>query len=530
MTLQNDRIQRLLGLTPAEKQPTGIEGFEHLTIGGLPDGRPTLVCGSSGSGKTVFTMELLYHSAKQFGRPGVFVTLEEPAIDILRNVKRMDWDFEPLIANEQVTFIDGSPDPIHQEVVGTYDLEGLIAQIRYAVNKIGAKLVIIDSIGSLFQEFTDSSVVRREIFRITHYLREMNVISIMTAERLYEYGAVTRHGVEEYVSDNVVILRNVLTAEKVRRTIQILKMRGDQHFKGEYPFTITKQGISIIPLSARELKQASSNRRVSIGNPVLDNMTGGGLFNDSVFLVSGPTGSGKTLLSSTFTGEGCRNGERVLMLAYEESHAQLLRNAHSWGLNFQEWEEKGLLSVVCQYPEAMGLEDHLLMIQRAIETFKPSRLVIDSVSAMERVAPVRFFREFVISLTSYAKDQELCSLFTSTTPKLSGGDSITEAHISTITDAIILLRYIEIEGELRRGIAVIKMRGSQHAKGVYEFTIDDHGMNIGAPITNVRNILLGVPQPMDMAEESRLHGLFEQWHTGEMMADDPNLQAARDQS
>lgn len=505
-------VDSLLGLEPVEKTPTGIEGFELITMGGLPKDRPTLVSGSSGSGKTIFTMELVFRSVAMFDRPAVFFTMEEPAVDIVRNVKRMGWDIDTPLREGRLMIVDLSPEPVPVLETGSYDLEGLMAQVRYVIDRVGAQLVVLDSIGSLFQQFADTSTIRREIFRITHMLRGLGVTTILTAERLSEYGTISRHGVEEFVSDNVIILRNVLKAEKVRRTIQVLKMRGDEHFKGEYPFTIAPGGISILPLSARELKQSSSTARVSTGTPKLDEMAGGGLFRDSVVLVSGPTGGGKTLISGTFAADACRNGERVLLLAYEESHAQLLRNAQSWGMDFQRWENEGLLRVVCQYPEAMGLEDHLLMIQREIEKFKPSRIVMDSLSAMERVGAVRYFREFVIGLTSYTKDKEVCSLFTSATPRLSGGDSITEAHISTITDAIILLRYVEIGGDLRRGVAVIKMRGSQHAKSIYEFTIDSDGMHIGQPFSNVHNIILGMPSVHTEMDAKGLDEIIEDWH------------------
>ena len=505
-------VDALLGLEPVEKIPTGVEGFELITMGGLPRDRPTLVCGSSGSGKTIFTMELVYRSVSEFNRPAVFFTMEEPATDIIRNVKRMGWDIDTPLREGRLMIVDLSPEPVTVLETGSYDLEGLMAQIRYVIDNIGAELVVLDSIGSLFQQFADTATIRREIFRVTHLLRGLGVTTILTAERLSEYGTISRHGVEEFVSDNVIILRNVLKAEKVRRTVQVLKMRGDEHFKGEYPFTIASGGISILPLSARQLKQASSSHRVSTGTPKLDEMAGGGLFQDSTVLVSGPTGGGKTLIAGTFAAEACRNGERVLMLAYEESHAQLLRNAQSWGMDFQKWEDEGLLRVVCQYPEAMGLEDHLLMIQREIETFKPNRLVMDSISAMERVGAVRYFREFVIGLTSYTKDKELCSLFTSATPGLSGGDSITEAHISTITDAIIILRYVELGGDLRRGIAVIKMRGSQHAKSIFEFIIDGDGMHIGKPFKNIHNIILGMPSVHSDAGGRDLDAIIEDWH------------------
>lgn len=496
-------------LMPPDKIPTGIEGFEHITMGGLPRGRTCLLAGSSGSGKTLLSVEFLYRGITQFGRKGVFVTMEERVPDIIRNVKRMGWDLEPLLEQRRLMFVDATLDAVPMEEAGSYDLSGLLVQIQYAIRETGAELLVMDSIGSLFDRFSDTVTIRREIFRISDTLKEMGVTALLTGERQEEYGQISRFGVEEFVSDTVIILRNVLREEKCRRTIQVLKMRGDTHFKGEYPFTIsTNVGISILPLSARELKQSSTSVRVSSGNAELDEMAGGGLFRDAILLVSGPTGGGKTLVATTFAAEGCRRQERVLLLAYEESRAQLLRNAQSWGLDFQKWEEDGLLRVMCQYPEAMGLEDHLLLIQREIEDFRPQRLIMDSVSAMERMGSVRYFREFVIGLTSYAKQEEVCSLFTSTTPKLSGGDSITEAHISTITDAIILLRYVEINGVLRRGIAVIKMRGSQHDKQIHEFTIDDQGLHIGAPFNNVQNIILGIPSSIPPSESEQLGGMF----------------------
>jgi circadian clock protein KaiC len=490
----------LTSVEPLRRVPTGIRGFEHISMGGLVEGRTTLLVGSSGSGKTLFATELLYREITQFGRTAVFVTFEEKPADIVRNVQRLGWDLGQLVRDKKLVILDASMDRAMIEEAGSYDLSGIISQITDAIQEVGAKLVVLDSLGALFYQFDNPGILRREILRITDTLAEQGVTSLMTAERLEEHGPISRFGIEEFVSDCVVVLRHHLQEEKVRRTIQIYKLRGDRHFKDEFPFTIEKEGICILPLSAAELTQASSVDRISFGSPKLDEMAGGGLFHDSVILVSGPTGSGKTLLGTTFAAEACRRGERVLLLGYEESRPQLVRNAHSWGVDFQGWERKDLLRMVCQYPETQGLEGHLYAIQREIEQFKPQRLVLDSVSALERIGNVRNFREFVIGLTGFVKAKQICSLFTSSSPKLSGGDSITDAHISTITDAILLLRYVEKKGALSRGVIIIKMRGSKHDKQFHEFTISDKGLSIGDPFSHVPITLLGIPSFQELSE------------------------------
>jgi circadian clock protein KaiC len=478
---------------PLRRVPTGIRGFEHISMGGLVEGRTTLLVGTSGSGKTLFAVETLYRSITERQRPAVFVTFEEKPIDIVRNVQRLNWDLPALIRNKQLILLDASLDRTRVEEAGNYDLSGIISQIADAIREIGAKLVVLDSLGALFYQFSNPGILRSEILRLTDTLQEMGVTSLMTAERLEEYGPISRWGIEEFVSDCVIVLRHQLAEEKVRRTLQIYKLRGDRHAKDEFPFTIEREGICILPLSAAELTQASTMDRISFGSDKLDEMAGGGLFQDSVILISGPTGSGKTLMGTTFAADACRRGQRILLLGYEESRPQLVRNASSWGVDFQEWERQGLLRMVCQYPEAQGLEGHLYTIQREIEQFRPGRLVLDSVSALERIGNVRNFREFVIGLTGLVKRKQMCSLFTSSSPRLSGGDSITDAHISTITDAILLLRYVERAGALGRGVIIIKMRGSQHDKRFHEFTINDRGLHIGEPFQRVPHVLLGIP-------------------------------------
>ncbi len=270
-----------------------------------------------------------------------------------------------------------------------------------------------------------------------------------------------------------MVLRNVLEGEVRRRTIEIMKFRGTDHQKGEYPFTIISgAGVVVIPLSAIQLRQKSSNVRISSGNPDMDGMCGGGFFRDSIILVSGATGTGKTLTVAQFLHGGASRGERCLLLAFEESREQMFRNATGWGFDFEQMERDGLLRVVCDYPEVNGLEDWLITIQAIVEEFKPTRVALDSLSALERVGSVKAFREFVIGVTSFIKSKEITGLFTSTTASLMGGSSITETHISTLTDSILLLRYVEMFGEMKRGMTVLKMRGSIHDKGIREFNND----------------------------------------------------------
>ena len=307
----------------------------------------------------------------------------------------------------------------------------------------------------------------------------------------------------------MIIMRNVLDKEKRRRTLEILKYRGTSHQKGEYPFSVIPgKGIVAIPLSGIELAQKSSSIRISSGNEELDRMCGGGFFRDSVILVSGATGAGKTLMTAEFIQGGATNGEQCLLLAFDASRDQLLRNASGWSIDFKGMEKDGKLKIVCQYPETMSLEDHLIRTKELVDEFKPKRLAVDSLSALERVSTIKSFREFILALTAYVKDKEIASFFTSTTPTLMGGTSITEAHISTITDSIILLRYVEMYGEMHRGITVLKMRGSMHDKDIREFNIDGQGLHIGSALRNVNGILTGTPTFAVPAEVERIGALF----------------------
>lgn len=489
---------------------TGIAGFDAITEGGLPHNRTTLVAGSAGSGKTVLGLQFTYLGATKYDQPGVVVTFEESPKELKRNVRSLGWDFGALEAENKVAFVNASPELDSESAeAGAFDLTALIVRIEYAVKRIGAKRVVLDSIGAVFPRFTDSTIVRRSLLKLAAALRQMDVTSLLTAERNEEYGPISLYRVEEFVADNVIVLRNQLEQEKRRRTIEILKIRGASHRKGEFPFTINRsQGVTIIPLASIVLTQPSTDRRISSGNAELDEMCGGGMFQDSITLVSGATGTGKTLMVTEFVKAAVENGDKAILFGFEESREQLMRNAASWGVDFRKAEKDGLLKIFCRYPESMGLEDHLIEIERAIEDFAPSRVAIDSMSALERGASSKSFREFVIGVTGHLKEKSTAGLFTNTTPMLLGGDSITETHISTITDSIILLRYVELFGEMRRGIAVLKMRGSQHDKEIREYSISKNGMSIGQQFLGVSGILAGTPTFSVLGERNRLTEMF----------------------
>jgi len=492
---------------PVEKIATGISSFDIIAKGGLPRGRTTLISGTAGSGKTIFAVQFLAAGIES-GVPGVFVTFEESAAEIRKNMLSFGWDLQKWEKEGMLAFVDASPDPSIDTIeAGSFDLGALLARVSHAVGRVKAERVAVDSLGAVFSQFSDQSTVRSELFRIAHGLKALGVTAVLTAERTDDYGPIARFGVEEFIADNVMILRNVLQDESRRRTIEILKFRGCDHQKGEYPFSIVPDGgVIVIPLSAMHLSMKSSNVRISSGNASLDEMCGGGLFRDSVTLVSGATGTGKTLTVTQFMQGGASDGERCLLLAFEESRDQLVRNATGWGFDFDKMERDGLLRIICDYPDVSGLEDWLITIQAAILDFKPHRVALDSLSALEHVGSPKAFREFVIGLTSFIKHQEITGLFTSTTASLMGGDSITETHISTLTDSIILLRYVEMFGEMKRGLTVLKMRGSAHDKSIREFSIDRGGMSMGKAFVNVTGILAGAPVHVSPGDLERVWG------------------------
>ncbi|MET8688462.1 circadian clock protein KaiC [Streptomyces sp. NPDC004732] len=483
----------MTGIDGIPRIPTGINGFDQIALGGLPEGRSTLVAGTTGSGKTLFAIEFLARGVQNHGDPGVFVTFEEEPDDIRTNVTSLGFPITDWEAAGKWAFVDASA-RITQEAptIGSYDLGALTARIEHAVRRIGARRVTLDSIGAVLTNFTGIGVVRHELLRIVSALNALGVTTVVTAERSVEYNSVSRFGVEEFVLDNVIILRNVLRQERRRRTIEIVKFRGTSHRTGEWLFTIGPQeGIVIMPLAFLQSRERASTERVSSGNPDLDAMCGGGFFRDSIVLLTGPTGTGKTLTSLFFAASAVEAGERCLLQTFDETHEQLSRNAASWGLDLDAMEASGLLRVVSEYPEVASPEEHFLRVRRVIEEFRPSRVAIDTLSALERIVSSRALLDFVIALGAVLRSREITTLLTSA-PTGRVTPTVTPAiamEVASLTDVTILMRYVEARGQIQRGIAVLQTRGSVHDHSIRRFEIDDTGMHIGEPMTDLSSVL-----------------------------------------
>jgi circadian clock protein KaiC len=470
---------------------SGIPGFDEISNGGFVAGRTTLVAGSAGSGKTVFALQFLVAGARDLGQNGVMVTFEESPPDMIANVRNFGWDVQGLIDEGKVAIVDASPS-LDEDVVevGEFDFLGLLARIEAACRKVGAKRIVLDSTSAVFAQFDDDRIVRRELHRLIQTLRRLGPTSLITVERDETAPGSVNHHVEDFVADNVVLMRNLLAIEKRRRTVEILKVRGTSHQKGEYPFTILENaGVDVIPLSAIESLAETSNIRVSWGDDDVDEMFGGGLFRDAMVLISGPTGTGKTLMVTQFIAQAAKEGKRAILFSFEESRGQLIRNAASWGIDLATPERDGLVKIIARYPERMSLEDLLVQMRSDIEEFAPERIAVDSLTALERSSTLKSFQEFVVALTGYVKHREAAGVFTNTTAMLLGGQTATETHLSTTTDAILLLRYVESQGTVKRGMLVLKMRGSNHDKDLREYYIDDEGVHIAAHMTDATGVL-----------------------------------------
>jgi circadian clock protein KaiC len=465
-----------------ERVEAGVPGLELITNGGLPRERLTLVAGTAGSGKTVFLTQFLAGGIAA-GEAGVFVTFEERPEGIRRNMAGFGWDIEAW------AFVNASPQQVDTVFAGAeYDLTPLLTRITNAVERVGARRVVIDSVGSLVGQFDQIGPARRALFRLGETLENAGVTTLMSTERKGDYGPIGRLGFEEFVADNVTILRNSLDGEKRRRTIEILKMRGCSHRRGEHLFTLLQDGIVIVPLAINEIGYGSSQVRTSSGLPGLDDMLHGGLFEKSLWLVAGPTGTGKSFLATHFVAGAVAAGERALLHSFEESRDQLLRNAAAWGLDLAAMEDSGRLLIVAEAPEAASLEDHLQRMKSNIDNFAPDRVAIDSLTALQRVSTVKSFREYVLGLTYHIKLTARAGLVTSSVTDFLSADGTGELHISTTSDAITLLHYVPVGGEMRRGLQILKLRGSDHDKHVREYRITGHGIEIREPFSDIRSL------------------------------------------
>ena len=464
--------------------PSGIQGLDTVLGGGLPQRRLTLVAGTAGSGKTLVSVQFLAHGVDQHDEAGVFVTFEERPAAIRRNFRSFGWDVAAWEERGKWRFVDASPHVEDDTVVaGEYDLSSLVVRVKHAVAQSGARRVALDSTGSLVDQFDDAVAARRALFQVAAELHEMGVTAVMTAERGEDYGPITRHGFEEFVADNVVILRNALEGEKRRRTVEVLKLRGGSHLKGEQLFTIRAgRGMVVVPHEVETLDFTPSGTRLSTGLAELDEMCRGGFFDKSLVLVTGAAGTGKSLLTSHFIAGGFAAGERALLHSFEESRGQLVRNASRWGLDLERMEADGKLRIVTTLPESASLEDHLLSMKTAIVEFRPDRVAIDSLTALQRVATAKTFREYLLGLSFYIKRHALLGMVTAATEDIGGGLVAGELHLSTVSDTIVVLQYVGSGAEIARGLAVLKMRGSDHDKALRAYTVDDHGMRIGDPL------------------------------------------------
>lgn len=476
-----------------ERIHVGIPGFDEIVHGGLPVGRSTLVAGATGTGKTVFGLQFLWGGA-QVSEPGVLVTFAERPEDLIANVTSFGWDLGGLVSEGRLAVVDATPET-DVLVSGRFDLGGLTARISHALSEVQGTRLLLDPIDALFEEFSEVSEVRRAFAAMLRALRPLGATTVISAERPNENGTVTRYGAEEFAVDNVIVLRNVREEERRRRTVEVLKLRGADHHRGEFPFVINAQsGIEIVPFSPIEGDDSGSPERISLGNAELDAMCGGGMYRDALMMITGATGTGKTLIGLQFMVAGIEAGERVLYLSFEESRWQLERNAAAWGMDLSSAGHDGRLEIVSRYPARVGLEDLLVELKHTVEEFNPTRLVLDSITAVEHNAPANAFREFSVGLSGYLKGRGVATMMTTTLPDLLGGDHATDLYLSTIADAIIALRYFDLDSQVRRAILVLKVRGSQHASEMHEYEILSSGMSVKGPIRGIGGILAGLAQ------------------------------------
>ena len=472
-----------------KKSPSGISGFDEITGGGLPQGRPALVCGGAGCGKTLFATEFLVKGAQQFNEPGVFVAFEETSAELASNVASLGFDLNALIRQNKLLI-----DHIHIErneiqETGDYDLEGLFIRLNHAIDSIGAKRVVLDTIEALFSGLPNELILRAELRRLFRWLKDKGVTALITAERGER--TLTRYGLEEYVADCVILLDHRVHDQTSIRRIRVVKYRGSFHGTNEYPFLIGQKGISILPITSLGLSHVASKDRISTGIPRLDTMLGGrGFYRGSSILVSGTAGSGKTTIASRFTAAACARGERALYFAFEESANQIQRNMLSVGQDLERFVRNGLLRFRASRPTCHGLEMHLLAFHEEVQRFKPQVVVLDPVTNLIEVGSPFEVKSILTRLIDFFKVEKLTAMFTSLT---TGGANLdhTELGVSSLMDAWLVVRNIEIGGERNRALYVLKARGLAHSNQVREFIISKQGIELIDVYSGGGEILFG---------------------------------------
>lgn len=483
------------------KSPTGIQGLDEVTEGGLPKGRPTLVCGSAGCGKTLLAIEFLVRGAVEQDEPGVFVAFEETEEELTKNVASLGFDLNDLVARKKILL-----DHVHLErneiqETGEYDLEGLFIRLGYAIDSIGAKRVVLDTIESLFAGLSNHSLLRAELRRLFRWLKDKGVTTIITGER--GEGTLTRQGLEEYVSDCVILLDHRLTEQISTRRLRIVKYRGSMHGTNEYPFLIDENGISVMPVTSLGLDHPASTERISTGIPRLDAMLGGkGYYRGSSILVSGTAGTGKTSVAAHFAEAACRRKERCLFFCFEESRSQILRNMRSIGMDLEPHVQSGLLHFITARPTLHGLETHLALILRTIQELKPGIVVMDPITNFLTVGTPGEAKSMLMRLVDFLKSGRITALVTSLTESADNMEQ-SEVGLSSLIDTWILLRDLESNGERNRGLYIIKARGLAHSNQIREFVLTDHGAELLDVYLGPEGILTGSARVAQEAQDRR---------------------------
>jgi len=468
---------------------TGIPGLDEITNGGLPEGRPTLLCGGAGCGKTLLATEFLVRGAVQYGQPGVYMGFEETSEDLTKNVASLGFALNELVAKKKIALDYVSIERSEIEETGAYDLEGLFIRLNHAIDSISAKRVVVDTIEALFAGLSNVGILRAELRRLFRWLKEKSVTTIVTAER--GDGTLTRHGLEEYVSDCVIFLDHRVTEQVATRRLRIIKYRGSSHGHNEYPFLIDEDGISVLPVTSIKLENTASAVRIPTGIPQLDDMLGGkGYYRGSSVLVSGAAGTGKTTMAASFVDAACRRGERCLFVASEESSSQILRNMRSVNIDLGHWVDKDLLRFHGARPATLGLELFLVTVYKWVTAFKPHVVILDPISDLVSVGALAEVKGMLARLIDFLKMHQITALCTSLTSG-DGPAETTGVNVSSLLDTWLLLRNWESSGERNRGLYILKSRGMAHSNQIREFVLTDQGVKLREVYLGPSGVLTG---------------------------------------